>query len=79
MKEFPPSAEYLVDTDTRNVSQNSGTILWFSGSVLNHPWSGTEQVEAGELDQVREAGAKKLKVFVLIMSDVIEHGVEAKK
>lgn len=57
----------------------AGMILWFSRSALNQPWSGTEQVDVGELNQVREIGGKKLKVFVLIISDMIDHGVEAKK
>lgn len=57
----------------------AGIILWSSGSVLDRPWSGTAQVDIGALNQVRETGGKKVKVFVLMISDMIDHGVEAKK
>lgn len=74
VKEFPFSVECPVD-----IPDDIGSVV--SGSVLSNPGCRTEQVEVEELIQVRRQASWKLKAFVLliIISEVISHGVEAKK
>lgn len=74
VKEFPFSVECPID-----IPVDIGSVV--SGSVLNNPGSRTELVEVEELIQVRRQGSRKLKAFVLliIICEVLSHGVEAKK